>query len=70
MNKPLAEPLITIGYDEDGDPMMQMAPNLAPAAAVVLLEQMKLNLVGQFRFKKGPKVVPAPAMNGLRERQN
>ena len=70
MNKPMVESLIVVGYDEDGDVRMDLSPSINPASVVVLLEQMKLNLVGQFRFKHAPKVIPAPAMNGLKGRTN
>lgn len=57
----ITEELIWIGYNAAGQLAFEVHRSLNPAAAVIMLEQIRQSLVGQFRFQRERKVDLAPA---------
>jgi len=52
----ITEALIVIGRDAVGRILIQFDNQINPAAVCVLLEQMRLQLVGQFNFQRQGKI--------------
>lgn len=68
----IKEPLIVIGYDAEGNLGYEIPSTLNPASALVMLEQIRQTMVGQFRFKREQKIALVPggalsALNGARK---
>lgn len=69
---PITEELIIIGYNADGVLAYGLRSGLNPAAAVIMLEQIRQTMVGQFRFQRERKIDLVPggalaALNGARK---
>ena len=63
----IQERLISIGYDASGELVLEVSNNIAPAVAIVMLEQMKFTMVRSFHFRRERKVdlVPGAALGSL-----